>query len=149
MVLKCFIVHEFWEMWFLWLAKSRHKIFRAHFWFETKIKTSYETVLCTITHEFLTWLKNESLSSQFQFWVQGKNESNFPDIFFKLFINFLVDITYFPTYKKLWTALFSFWQVITDFWLLTWSKIKKFDFFCKRQFKYRTDANNNHGYYCF
>ena len=34
------------------------------------------------THKFLTWVQNKGLSVHFKFWVQGKNESNFPQYFF-------------------------------------------------------------------
>ena len=114
-------------MWFLRLAKSWHKLFRAQFWFGTKIKPSQKSVLqntkiLDLAEKGGSQQPNSVLGPR-QKWVK------FPPTFFKLFINFLVDYHLLSNMKKWGQHFFSFREVIAhfDFWhgqkskILTWT----------------------------
>ena len=114
-------------MWFLSLAKTRHKFFLAQFWFGTKIKTFLKSIPQNTKILNLT----EKGRSQQPIPVLGPRQKwvKFPPTFFKLSINFLVDYHLLSNILKIWMTLFWFWQIITHFtfWhgqkskILTWT----------------------------
>ena len=121
-------------MWFLRPAKSRHKLFRAQFLFGTKIKTTYQNTLPN------TWILDLSVKrgSQRPVSVLGPRQKrvDLPPTFFQLFINFLVDFHLLCRIPKNLESRFSVSVNYHRFWLLTWSKMKNFDFFYKMPFNF-------------
>ena len=81
-------LQEHWEMWFLRLAKSLHKLFRTQFLFGTKIKSTYINILQNTKILDLS----EKRGSQRPIPDLGPRQKwvNFPPTFFELFINFLL-----------------------------------------------------------
>ena len=119
-------------MWFLRLAKSRHKLFRVQFLFGTKTKSTYGNVLPN------TWILDLSVKQgsqqSFQVLTPRQKWVNLPPTFYEFFIDFLVDFYLLCNIKKIWKARFPFWQIITDFDFWHGHKSKILTFLYKMRF---------------
>ena len=119
-------------MWFLRLAKSRHKLFQVQFLFSTKTKSTYGNVLPN------TWILDLSVKrgsqQPFQVLTPRQKWVNLPPTFYEFFIDFLVDFYLLCNIKKNLEDTFSVSANYHRFWPLTRSKIKDFNFFYKMQF---------------
>ena len=127
-------------MWFLRLAKSRHKLFRTQFLFGTKIKSTYKSILWNTKILDLSVKRG----SQRPFQVSGPRQKwvDLPPTFFELFINFLVVChLLLNIQKKLW-RLFSVLARYGPFWLWTWPKNENFEVFHKIQNDHLIKTNN-------
>ena len=103
-------------MWFLRLAKSRHKLLRTQFLFGTKIKSTYKNVLRNTKILDLSVKRG----SQRPIYVLGPRQKwvDLPPTFFELFINFLV----------VWHLLLNVQKNLSRPFFVLW-KISKFSIF--------------------
>ena len=116
-------------MWFLRLAKSRHKLFRTQFLFNANIKSTYKKLLRNTKILDLSVKRGSqgpiSVLGPRQKWV------DFPPTFFKLFINFLVVCHLLLNIQKNLASRFSVSARYAPFQLGAWSKIENFEIFHK------------------
>ena len=127
-------------MWFLRLAKSRHKLFRTQFLFGTKIKSTYENLLRNTKILDLS----EKRGSQRPIPDLGPRQKwvNFPPTFFELFINFLLVCHLLLDIQKKLSCRFFVSAKYGPFWLGTWSKIENFEIFHKTKNDYLLKIND-------
>ena len=128
-------------MWFLKPAKSRHKLFRTQFLFDTKIKSTYKTVL---RNTKILDLRVKQ-GSQRPILVLGPRQKcvDLPPTFFELFINFLVVWHLLLNIQKKMSSPFSVLARYGPFWLWTWSKIENFEIFYKTKNDYLIKTNDS------
>ena len=127
-------------MWFLRLAKSRHKLFRTQFLFGTKIKNTYKNILQNTKILDLSVKRG----SQRPIPVLGPRQKwvDFPPTFFELFINFLLVCHLLMNIQKNLLSRFSISARYGPFWLWTSSKIKYFEIFYKKENDYLIKTND-------
>ena len=128
-------------MWFLRLAKSRHKLFRTQFLFGTKIKSACKNILPSTKILDLSVKRG----SQRTFQVSGQRQKwvDLPPTFFELFINFLVVCHLLLNIQKKLSSRFSVPAKYGLFLLWTWSKIENFEIFHKTRNDYFIKINDS------
>ena len=122
------------------MAKSRHKLFRTQFLFDTKIKSTYKNVLRNTKNLDLSVKRGSQrpilVLAPRQKWV------DFPPTFFELSINILVVYYLLLNIQKNLLSRFSIFARYGPFWLWTWSKIKNFEIFYKKENDYLIKTND-------
>ena len=128
-------------MWFLRLAKSRHKLFRTQFLFGTKIKNTYKNILQNTKILDLSVKRG----SQRPYQVSGPRQKwvDLPPTFFELFINFLIVCHLLLNIQKKLSSRFSISAKYGLFLLWTWSKIENFEIFHKTKNDYFIKINDS------
>ena len=120
------------EMRFLRSAESRHKLFWAQFQFDIRIKTTLSR--CTTKHmNFGPECKTRVSAANSSFWSKVKISQIAPNIF-PTFYQFPGRFSLTLQHIKNLESPFSVSANYHRFRLLTWSKIKNFDFFYNMPF---------------
>ena len=128
-------------MWFVRLAKSRHKFFQTQFLFGIKIKNTDKNILQNTKILDLSVKRG----SQNPILVLGSRQkwANLPQTFFELFINFLVVCHLLMNIQKNLLYRFSILARYGPFLLWTWSKIENFEIFHKIEYVYLIKTNDS------